>query len=178
MTALGQYDGILKQAIAALKYSDRPDVAAPLGRALAQQWQLENGLNTNLRNCTYVVPIPLHIERQRQRGYNQAERIADAFCKVSRLPLVANALQRVKATQPQHALNAQARQQNLAQVFQVSTKLQQTLTNRRKPLGKPAVLLVDDIYTTGATVQSAADTLQRAGFPVVGVAVVAQAVMT
>lgn len=178
ITALGKYDGILKQAILAMKYRDRPDVALPLGAALAKRWQTScTPANQTSAKQTIALPIPLHAERQKSRGYNQAERIATAFCQMSGLRHFPHGLQRVKVTQPQHALSASERAQNLAQVFQVGDTLQKELSrkNRQPARSKPAILLIDDIYTTGATARSAAATLKQMEIPVLGIAVLAKA---
>jgi predicted amidophosphoribosyltransferase len=196
--ALGLYSGSLKRAILAMKYGDRPDVAAPLGAALAQHWLAQQPTvlsGATLSSATtqsasahkslhrprlYAVPIPLHAERQKSRGFNQAELIARAFCQISELPLLSQGLVRTQSTRPQHELGLAERQQNLNQVFQVGPSLQRLADLRQqgsKRQGKatPTVLLVDDIYTTGATAQSAAMTLRRAGISVAGIVAVAQA---
>lgn len=176
--ALGTYGGTLKRAILALKYSDRPDVANPLGAALGQQW-LEHVRSGPVSRPAiaatrlYALPIPLHAERQKSRGYNQAELIAQAFCQVSGLPLLGDGLARTQATLPQHQLSLSARQQNLTQAFEVGPSLRQVLRQR-----SAAVLLIDDIYTTGTTAQSAALTLARAGMPVVGMMTLARATLS
>ncbi len=172
--ALGVYHGMLKRAILTMKYSDRPDIARPLGAALGQQWlaQMPCITNTDRKGTTgnlYALPIPLHACRYRERGYNQAELIAQSFGQVSGLPLLSQGLVRAQATLPMHQLSLQARQQNLAQAFQIGPSLRR--------LTRPKVLLIDDIYTTGTTVQSAADTLTRAGVCVMGVLVIARATL-
>lgn len=175
--ALGIYGGTLKRAILAMKYCDRPEVAKPLGSALAQQW-----LNQPLppqssqfpQSSLYTVPIPLHAQRQRQRGYNQAELIARAFCQGSGLPLLANGLQRTQATLPQHQLSLSARQQNLSQAFQLGPSLNRVV---QRQAHSPSVLLIDDIYTTGTTARSAAEILGQAGISVIGILAVARAVL-
>ncbi|MGI8933694.1 MAG: ComF family protein [Phormidesmis sp.] len=174
--ALGTYSGTLKRAILALKYGDRPDVATPLGAALGQQWvsQRQSGIATvSAATRLYALPIPLHAERQKSRGYNQAQLIAQAFCQVSGLPLLAYGLIRTQATLPQHQLSLTARQQNLSQVFQVGRSLRQILRQR-----SAAVVLIDDIYTTGTTAQSAAVTLAQAGVTVVAIMSVARATLS
>jgi predicted amidophosphoribosyltransferase len=201
--ALGLYSGSLKRAILAMKYGDRPDVAAPLGAALAQHWLAQQPTalsgatlsSATLSSATeqsasahkslhrprlYAVPIPLHAERQKSRGFNQAELIARAFCQISELPLLSQGLVRTQSTRPQHELGLAERQQNLNQVFQVGQSLQRLIDlrqqgSRRQGKATPTVLLVDDIYTTGATAQSAAMTLRRAGISVAGIVAVAQA---
>jgi ComF family protein len=109
-----------------------------------------------------VVPIPLHAERLRQRGYNQAALISQAFCQRTGLRHWPEALVRVRATAAQHELNPLQRQHNLAGAFAL------------KQVPATPVLLVDDIYTTGSTVQAAQQVLAAAGIPVAGVVVVAQ----
>ncbi len=177
ISALGAYGGSLKRAILAMKYSDRPDVARPLGAALAQHW-LSQQTTPLADHHLYAIPIPLHAGRQKSRGYNQAELIADSFCRVSRVPLLADGLVRSQATKPQHELDLAARQQNLDQVFEVSASLHRIvkkLAQQSNKGRKIAVWLVDDIYTTGATAQSAVRTLEHSGITVLGMATVARA---
>ena len=185
ISALGVYSGSLKRAILAMKYGDRPEVARPLGTALGWHWLAQQprppenkATKAAGRSALYALPIPLHAGRQKSRGFNQAELIARAFCQVSKVPLLANGLVRVQATQPQHELGLAERQQNLEQVFQVGKSLDQ-LAHRARAQGQasPSVLLVDDIYTTGATVQSAAATLRQAGISVKGIVAVARAAL-
>ena len=172
--ALGAYGGSLKRAILAMKYGDRPDVAQPLGSALAQRW-LSQQPNRSARGRTYAIPIPLHAERYKSRGYNQAELIADAFCRVSGLPLLADGLLRSRATKPQHELGLLARQQNLDQVFEMGPSLHRIAKRLAHSSEKVTVWLIDDIYTTGATAQSAVQSLEQKGIVVAGMATVARA---
>lgn len=179
ISALGSYGGSLKRAILAMKYSDRPDVARPLGAALAQHW-LSQQTTQLASHHLYAIPIPLHAGRQKSRGYNQAELIADSFCRVSGMPLLADGLVRSRATEPQHELGLAARQQNLDQVFDVGASLHKIVrrsARQKNKKGKVAIWLVDDIYTTGATAQSAVQTLEQAGIPVLGMATVARAAL-
>ena len=163
--AWGTYEGALKQAIAALKYAQHPELAVPLGRALGTRWQ-QSPLT---QRSPLVVPIPMFVEKLRQRGYNQADLIASAFCAQTGLPLVRQGLIRQRATAPQFGLGVQARQQNLAGAFTLGKAFQQ------RP-DRP-VLLLDDIFTTGTTVQAAAKELRRCGVSVCGVVTVARAKM-
>ncbi|MEL6157746.1 MAG: ComF family protein [Cyanobacteria bacterium J06623_5] len=180
INALGPYAGPLKQAILALKYRGRPDVARVLGTALGKQWLSQSSqLSTPftpqtppsrkpLQHALCVVPIPLHPSRQAQRGYNQATLIAKAFCQATGLPLLVNGLRRVQNTQPQHQLGLLSRQKNLSQAFQIGSQQWQ------RP-SQPNVLLIDDIYTTGTTVNSAASVLASAQIKTVGVLTLARA---
>lgn len=174
ISALGNYEGSLKQAIRALKYSRREDIAIVLGNAFGQQWpRLLRQLPTqhSLATPPYVVPIPLHTNRYQQRGYNQAERIAKGFCQTSGLPMLAGGLKRIEDTLPQHQLGVQSRQENLDGAFTVGREL-----TRRCRQSSPRILLIDDIYTTGATMRSATEVLNAAGISVVGVLAIARAV--
>ncbi len=158
----GNYEGALKQSLARLKYDRRPLVAEPLGQWLGQLWLDAGALNRNL----VAVPIPLHKDRQQQRGYNQAELIARYFCQVTGMPLRANGLTRTQATTAQYGLSRKERYQNLTNVFQLGADLQ------KLPKSKD-IVLVDDIFTTGATLKSAVETLQQSGFRVVALVAVA-----
>ncbi|MGC1217248.1 MAG: ComF family protein [Phormidesmis sp.] len=189
--ALGPYRGTLKQAIRALKYEHRSEVASVLGAALGQRWRsrpqhqphqprrqhpnnrvASSGLQVT--ECAVsAVPIPLHANRLSQRGYNQAALIARSFCHSSGLPLIEHGLVRVQDTQPQHQLGLGERQENLKSAFSIGTALQK---RQQRSSCRLSVLLIDDIYTTGATTQSAAEVLIAAGISVVGMLSVARAV--
>ncbi len=164
----GSYEGALKQSIASLKYDHRRDVAKLLGTELAQTWLTVPPLIGNKHHRPLViVPIPLHANRQQQRGFNQAELLAQWFCRITRLPLQGKLLQRNQATEAQHSLNRQKRFKNLAQAF--------TVDLRHKPhITQATVWLLDDIFTTGATATAAAQVLRRHGISVAGICTVAR----
>jgi ComF family protein len=121
-----------------------------------------------------VVPIPIHAERLRQRGFNQAALLAQGFAQVARLPWIEHGLIRVKATEAQFGLAPEARQKNVSGAFHLGPQLQQ----RRDYRANHHILLLDDIYTTGSTAQSAAEVLRKAGYRVYGVAALAVAQAT
>ncbi|MBW4663033.1 MAG: ComF family protein [Chroococcus sp. CMT-3BRIN-NPC107] len=160
--AWGNYQGTLKRAIAALKYQNQPQIAHPLGTWLADAW-LKSQFATNQ---VVVIPIPLHANRQKQRGYNQATLIAESFCSATGLKLQKLGLTRQKETAAQFSLSPQQREQNLNSAFELGTEF-----CRQRP--KMPVLLVDDIYTTGATARFAAQTLQQQGIAVYGMVAIA-----
>jgi ComF family protein len=159
----GSYSGTLKQAIAALKYNNQTQLARPLGYWLGQAWLKSPA--THVKKLT-VVPIPLHPTKLQQRGYNQAELIAQSFCQFTGYKEQAQGLERVRSTDAQFSLSVKEREQNLADAFIVGKNLSQ------HPPSTP-VVLVDDIYTTGATVFSAAQAFRKAGIPVYGVVAIA-----
>jgi len=168
--ALGEYGGTLKQAILALKYNNRPDVARSLGDALAQRWLAQAPAKP--KNL-YAIPIPLHPNRLAQRGYNQAALVADSFCRASGIPTLSYGLVREQDTLPQHQLGVEERQANLQSAFTIGKALRNVRSQAKTP---PKILLIDDIYTTGATAQSAAQVLTAAGMDVVGMLALARAV--
>lgn len=165
--ALGLYQSHLKHALAALKYDCNRHLANPLGGALGKQWQM---FPIATRRPPLVVPIPLHGDKLRDRGFNQAALLAEAFCRQTGLRLGSQGLVRQRATAPQFGLGAHDRHKNLAGAFTIGPAFQ-----RNRP--KVPVLLLDDIYTTGSTVRTAAALLRRHGISVCGVAVIAKAIL-
>lgn len=175
LTSWGEYGGVLKRAIAQLKYHNSPALAQPLGEGLAETWLQKQPKPSRSPGLSpprpWVLPVPMHPEKQRQRGFNQAELIARSFCRRTGLALKANGLRRIQATRPQFELSPAERQRNVAQAFALGPALQSA--SRR---GQPQpVLLLDDIYTTGATINGIAQILAAAQIPLAGVVVVARA---
>lgn len=156
----GKYEGMLKRSIAALKYNAQPQIAQPLGFWLGEAWRQ----NMQMPACT-IVPIPLHANRQKQRGYNQATLLAESFCQATRLPIAPDALWRIRSTEAQFKLSVGDRAENVADAFAVNPACRDR-----------EVLLLDDIYTTGATVKAAASSLQQRGIRVRGVIALSRSV--
>lgn len=100
-----------------------------------------------------IVPIPLHRRKKRLRGYNQAAVIAKQLGKIMGIPVDCNSIVRNRYTRPQKELNDKERKQNLKQAF--------TVTNKWKKYKR--VLLIDDIYTTGSTIDTVAEELKKNG---------------
>lgn len=160
----GKYDGQLKRAIAVFKYENKPELGEYFGYQLGESWLRGNPLKQ--AGKLTVIPIPLHPEKQKERGFNQAELIAKSFCQLTRYSLENQALLRVRNTEALFNLSPQQRQTKLKHAFQVNPQFLQKL--RKKP-----ILLIDDIYTTGTTVKEATRALQAQGFSVLGVAAIA-----
>jgi ComF family protein len=153
----GNYSGTLKRAIAQCKYHNHPQLGYYLGELLAKTWLANPPYNSQI----IAIPIPLHPEKQRQRGFNQAELIAKGFCQHTGIKLNQSLL-RVKSTEAQFQLNPTDRQQNLSDAF--------ALKPGHKLQGR-SIILIDDIYTTGATINAASQPLQNASANIVGITV-------
>lgn len=158
VVALGLHELPLTQAIRLLKYQRRPQVARPLGRALAgrvrERWPK--------MQFEAIVPMPLHRSRLAERGYNQARELAQTLAEQLDTPLQPRWLRRVRSTRQQARLAREHRLRNLEDAFRARVPL----------LQRGCVLLVDDVLTTGATVCAAARALKEAGAWRVAVAVV------
>lgn len=142
------YDGPLRRALAALKYSEASRLARPLARAAEPAVRSLLGLTGRAT----LVPVPLHIERRRSRGFNQAELLARELAPLLELP-TSESLVRARPTTKQHRLNRAARLENLRGAF-----------GMRPGVDAPRVaILVDDIITTTATLEACASVLRGAG---------------
>ncbi len=146
-----------------LKYSDRTDLAKPMARMMAR------ALGTLAGEVDVVVPVPLHPRRLWQRRFNQSAMIGEALAISVGLPFEPRLLARIRATRQQVGLKASERARNVEGAFRVPAAAAPALKGRR-------VLLVDDVYTTGATVKAATRALKRGGAATVEVAVFARVV--
>ena len=148
LRSFGAYDNELRQMIVLLKYSGVRSLARPLGDWLA----VVVAQNPALGEVDAIVPVPLHSRRQRARGFNQAELIARELARWFPRPVKADWLARVKDTPSQTGLTHAQRIENVQGAF-----------SARDKVDKARILLVDDVCTTGATLNACARTLKRAG---------------
>ncbi|MHB9143848.1 MAG: ComF family protein [Symbiobacteriia bacterium] len=146
--AVAPYEAGLGEAIRMLKYGRRHFLAATLGAALAQAAGAAYP-----RGGVTLVPVPLHPHRLRERGFNQSELLARAVAERLSWPLEAAALRRLRSTRAQAKLGRAERQANLAGAFAVDPAWQPP----------PRLVLIDDVYTTGATTAACAEALLAAG---------------
>lgn len=165
--AYGSYDGGLRELIHLLKYASVRPAAAVLGRMLEEAIAgLEGDFSDNV---IAVVPVPLHRVKLRQRQFNHAELIARAAIRISeqsaRFQLCSGILERRRETSSQTGLTSHQRRENVRGAFDVPKP---ELVRGRE------VLVLDDVYTTGATVSECARVLRRAGATRVWVATVAR----
>lgn len=140
----------LRLAIHQFKYEDLRSLAVPLGKLMGAGWK---ALAPPVGEVDVIVPVPLHPARKRERGYNQAALLARELADCLGRPVVEDVLIRTRATAPQTELNPQERRANVSGAFQC---VNDGLAARR-------VLLIDDVYTTGATLEAACAALRDAG---------------
>jgi len=148
--ALGPYRGELKECLHRFKYRGRRELAGPLGELLASKIMLAPW-HTRLNG---VVPIPLHTKRLKERGYNQSLLLAQRISSLLALPLL-DILVRIRETPPQAGLSGYERRFNVKGAF--------GLNNNAAQYQGLVLLLVDDVFTTGATLEEAASLLSLAG---------------
>lgn len=145
--SVGYFEGALREAIHVYKYRPLHALGAPLGRWLA-------GNVRQLTQHDIVVPVPLHRSRLRQRGFNQALLLAHAVSIRHAVPLSCDTLLRIRATRPQVELSGAERPANVRGAFAVS---------RPAAVQGLRILLIDDVFTTGATLNECARALKTAG---------------
>jgi ComF family protein len=141
------FGGPVRLAIHALKYNARLPLARPLAQLLAtslhnQPWQIDA-----------LVPVPLHANRQRTRGFNQSLLLARELARQTGLPMWTQALARVRDTPTQTLLGAEQRRENVHAAFRGTEARIKTRS----------ILIVDDVLTTGATLDACAQALVAAG---------------
>jgi ComF family protein len=141
------FEGAIREGVHHLKYDLERRVALPLGDLLARY------LHAHPIAVDAIVPVPLHNERLRKRGFNQAELLARRLAQQTRLPLLHTQLQRVRHTSQQADLNRAQRRDNVRDAF----------AWQAADPPPPRLLVVDDVLTTGATIEAAAQALHRAG---------------
>jgi ComF family protein len=170
--AIGAYDGTLRDLIHAMKYDGRPTLARQLGDLLARA-----GADL-VAGADFAVPVPLHWTRAYSRGFNQAAELA------ARLPLrVVPVLARTRRTRAQAELDAARRHANVDGAFGLSWRARMRWARpigvtRAPALRGATIVLVDDVSTTGATLEACASVLKDAGVREVRALTVARTLRT
>ncbi|MDQ7844271.1 MAG: ComF family protein [Armatimonadota bacterium] len=161
--AWGAYDGPLREAIHTLKFGRRRALAGPLGALLAGLAASDPGL----QRVQAIVPVPLHPQRQRERGFNQAHLLAAEVGRALGVPVEARVLERGRPTPAQAELSAASRRANVRGAFIL-----------RGAVRWARVLVVDDVMSTGSTVGECAQVLRQGGAGEVAVLTLARTVRT
>lgn len=158
-----RYDDVARTLVHALKYQDRTDLAPTMGR-----WMARAGKEL-LEDADMLVPVPLHWRRGWSRRYNQSGALAKVIARQSGVKMVSEALRRTRVTEQQIGLSRKDRASNVQGAFGVTDERKADIQGRR-------VILVDDVLTSGATVDACARALLRAKAAQVDVLVFARVV--
>lgn len=159
----GEYEGSVKDLILLLKYRGLQPLSGILARFILNSLAAERGLWDEL---DALVPVPLHPRRRRYRGFNQAQMIAKAIAKDIRLPLIENNLIKVRNNPPQTSLGGIERRENVRGAYRA---------RKKSEFEGKSLLLIDDVYTTGATVAECSAVLLQASAGDVRALTIAQA---
>jgi len=146
-TAMFRYTGVLADAVQRMKYRSRTSLIAPLSSLMCEHLD-------NLNAVDAVLAVPLHIDRLRTREFNQSLSLAAPVAQRLGVPLLIDSLVRVRQTHPQTTLEWKDRHSNVRGAFSV---------RRPEEVEKKTLLLVDDVLTTGSTVNECARVLRNAG---------------
>lgn len=143
------YDGVTSRSLYRFKYGGKQEYAKFYGRVICERL----GRKIKSWNADVIIPVPIHPSRKRKRGYNQAELIAKEISKRLGIRMATDIVYRSRATGALKKLGARERQNNLKKAFNI----------KQNSVKYETVLIVDDIYTTGATVDAMARCLKGAG---------------
>ena len=153
--ALGDYQKPYPALIKKFKYNNQLINGELLAELLIKSIT-RNISKQQLSDIDYLLPVPLHTQKHRQRGFNQAQLLAQPIAKQLQIPILFNTVIRHKQTCAQEGLSLQKRKGNLKNAFAVSSKLKTNLTGSY-------IVIIDDVVTTGATVNSLCQVLLQAG---------------
>jgi ComF family protein len=145
--SIGQFEGPLREAIHQFKYRPCRSLGKPLGFWMARHVRVNESFDS-------IMPVPLHRTRLKHRGFNQSVLLAHACAERTGVPLALDNLVRVRETRPQVELKPDEREKNVADAFGVK---------RAEAVNGKSILLIDDVYTTGATLNACAAALKSAG---------------
>lgn len=147
ITSTGLHGGKLQSAIHALKYENNPQIGTILGERLVTTLQQKAWI------IDMVIPVPLHTNKLKQRGYNQSQILSEVIEDTLSLPCEPQAITRYRETHSQVGLSQKERAENMINAFQANADL---LTNK-------TILIIDDVLTTGATLGACAQSALKAG---------------
>jgi len=158
---VASYEGVLQDVLHRFKYGGDTQIGEALGEIMANfTWPL-----FEIRDYSMIIPVPLHIKKLRERGFNQALTLSKIIAKHHRLKLDYLSFKRTEFTQPQTTLGKKARQVSVTGVFDVA---------HPEKLKREKVILIDDVYTTGSTLTECARTLKEAGVTTIAVLTMAR----
>ena len=153
--------GIVQHLLHQLKYNNQPEVGIRLGKVFGRELN-----NRGYNHFDLIVPLPLHSSRKKNRGYNQSQKFAEGLSNALEIPVKTDCCVRLKNTQTQTRKNRSERWENVEHAFQVMNKVD--IENKR-------ILLVDDVITTGATLEACGRQLINSGCKELSIACIAEA---
>ena len=145
--SLWLFDDTFQNIVHKLKYSNCPTLGIKIGEEMGEYLLNEKQINIQK---TLIVPVPLHPIKKRERGYNQSEMIAKGISKVTGISTNDKLVKRIKNTATQTKMNKEERIENMQQAFASD-----------KVIDKNFVIIVDDVYTTGTTINSVAEVIKQ-----------------
>ncbi len=145
-----------------LKYKSKPQIGILLGKELGAEMHSSG----NFQDIDYIIPVPLHPKRQKQRGYNQSEMIGEGISKVTNIPMLTDVLLRNLETVTQTKMTREERWKNVSGKFIISNP--EKIENKH-------LLLIDDVVTTGATLEACGEILLNINGVKLSIAVLANA---
>ncbi len=151
---------LTKKLIYQFKYPPHlKNLAENLAEIISEHFILSSRSSEFFEN-SILIPVPIHNKKLKLRGYNQSEELAKELSKILKIPVLTDILIKIKNTPSQMTLKKEEREKNLLDAFVIARSLQatwQSIINKK-------IFLVDDVYTTGSTMQECAKTLKSAGF--------------
>ncbi|MCK9445590.1 ComF family protein [bacterium] len=144
------FKGIAREVIHKLKYSYLEELSIPLALLILNYLQ---NINCQIDNSFIIIPVPMHPKKKRRRGFNQSEEIAKIISQSTNIPL-STTLIKIKETKPQMELNRIERIENIKDCFAITNK---------KEIENKTILLLDDVYTTGTTIEECTKVLKENG---------------
>lgn len=154
--ACASYGSVEQSVIFSFKYGSRSDIGDILGEILWDRMLSEYEPDELAGMYDIVIPVPIHIEKKKKRGFNQAELMAESFAKRAGLRCDPGIVVRSRATKPMKGLGPEERIANISGAFEIRERKLSLLPGSR-------ILLVDDIFTTGSTIDEIASLLKQAG---------------
>ncbi|HNQ69170.1 MAG TPA: ComF family protein [Bacteroidales bacterium] len=151
-----------RKLLHSLKYKNKPEIGILLGKELGADMLKSK----NFKDIDFILPVPLHTNRLKQRGYNQSEMIGQGISAVTKIPLLINSLVRNKETVTQTKMTKEERWNNVSGKFSINDS--ELLKNKH-------VLLVDDVLTTGSTIEACGEVLLEVEGLKLSIAVLAKA---
>lgn len=146
LRTVAMYDAILQKVVHLYKFEGRITLAKHLIELMIENMPYD----CNISEYDYILPIPIHKKRLRERGFNQSKLLAQGIAQVNRVDILTDALVRSRNTSPQSSLARDERQTNIIGAFEVK--------NSEEIRGK-RILILDDVFTTGATIREAVNVL-------------------